>query len=94
MLTWDKAYSAGSDYVKPIHSFDWAKRLALEGWHLETPILSMLGYRLVFRGRELLLAKYDRLGNLIDIKSFDDSNLRSKQWRLWTDNGKLIREEQ
>ncbi len=92
MLTWKKAYSIDSDYVKPVHDFNWARDLAFEGWHCETPMLAMLGYRLVIRGSALLLAKYDRIGNLIDVKDFDESDFKSKQWRLWTDNGKLIKE--
>lgn len=93
MLTWDKAYAAGSNYVKPIHSFSWAQSLALEGWHCETPILAIFGYRLILKRNEFLIAKFDSSGNLVDFRDCDEVNIRSKQWRLWTDNGKLIKEE-
>ena len=94
MLTWNKAYSVGSNYIKPVHNYQWARILAMESWHLETPLLALLGWRMVYLRQDFWLVKIDKYGEVVDIMDLTDTDINSKQWRLWTDNGKLIREEQ
>lgn len=91
-ITWKEAYSDPAN-TAPTHDFKWARKLTLDGWHLDNPELEREGFRLVFRGRELTLAKYNKLGYLVETRGLTDIEYNSKTWKLWNDNGNIIIQE-
>ena len=90
-ITWKDMYTAAN--TAPTHDFKWARKLALDSWHCDTPELEREGFRLVFRGRELTLAKYNKLGYLVETRDLTDLEYNSKAWKLWNDNGNIIIQE-
>lgn len=87
-ITWKDMYSNANN-LAPTHDFKWARKLALEGWHCDTPELEREGFRLVFRGRELILARYNKLGFLVETKGLTDWDYNTKTWKLWNDGGRI-----
>lgn len=90
--TWAEAYSNPKN-VEPCHNYQWAKWKAKRGWHCETLALMKDGYRLVFRRNKFLICKY-KSGWLIESYEPTEKETTDTTWRLWTDNGRLIKEEQ
>lgn len=88
--TWAEAYSNPKN-LEPSHTYQWAKWKAKRCWHCETLALMKDGYRLVFRRGMFLICKYDKFGRLVESYEPTEAETTDTTWRLWTDNGNLIR---